>query len=163
MLKEDVAQTIRNRGIRSGACPMGNVSPEVLDGAKSVDKPSQQIRTGQIIHARCEVKRRLIKGCRYMPPSTRYVEQVSTLEQPFPQNFCRWINSGLDVTSERVPSSHAVDFPLLSPGNLENENIVIIPVQVETVRGPPARVCVDLHSHTKEALERFGERSNRPV
>src|SRR5690242_4039503 len=109
----------------------------MLNRAESVREPGQEIGTGWIVHADSQVQGGLIQWHRDMPPAARDVQEIAVGQHSVPQHLLWRIDGGLYVPAERVRPCHPVNLPVLSPSYLQDEYVVVVPVQIKSVGCTP--------------------------
>src|ERR1700749_2323356 len=129
------------------------VAPESLARAHALGEPAQQVKARPIVDADSQVQRRRGQRLRDVPPAAGYVEHVSVFERRAPNRLARRASGLLNVTHERRAPRLAVHAPTLAPRDLKDENVVVVPMQVEAARGLPTRVHVHLHVLSKQKLK----------
>ena len=80
------------------------------------------------------------------------------IQQAFPQRCVRLGKCRLCVDRKWILARHPVYLPMLPTRNLQDENVVIIPMKIEAVRGAPACICVYLNADTEQGLQRLWQR-----
>jgi len=65
----------------------------------------------------------------------------------------RWYGSIRDVVLEWMQTSWIPDLPVLLPGDLEDQIVLVVPVNVESIVAPPPGVQINRHAMMKQTLE----------
>src|SRR5205085_5441104 len=128
---EFAAQTCGVCALLGCASEARQVAARGFAGAQVVNEPTQEINAGAIVYADRQVQRRLIKRQRDVPPTARDVEQVAGCECGGPERLAGWLRGRLDVFNKLRRSRLAIDAPVFAPCNLQEKDVVVVPMQIE--------------------------------
>jgi hypothetical protein len=168
VVEVDRFETADEGGFQGGEVPQaffgGVESREVSTKDLFVDetrgKPLKEVEAGLAGDGEREMKRRLGEGGRDVPPTARKIEKIAGFQETVPERGCGRGDgrNGVAIGGDRMRPAHAVDFPRLASVKMKDEDIVVIPVEVEAARRAPAGVEVDVDAFAAGEFERFGDR-----
>ncbi len=98
-----------------------------------------------------------------MPPAPRQVEHIAGGEHQIGDGLLgRWLGR-FDVAVHRQRAGGAVDAPALRAVELDDDHVVIVPVDAEALGSGPGGVQVGLHAGPQPALQLTGQGADAGV
>src|SRR6187431_1413250 len=103
------------------------------------------------------MKRRLVHRHRHVIAAPGDVQEIAGLEDLVERSTCRWHAGAAQPGAIHTIDSGSIEEPPLSSLQMEDEHLLVVTVQIETVEATPRRVEVDLRVAAEEQLERFAQ------
>lgn len=131
------------------------VDPKLLDHPCLVGQPAEVIDSCSLRNTEGDMQTVSLglSPCS-MPGSSRNVQEVAGLNDTLPDNLLRRFAIGLSISMHRVPATRRSNLPMLCALDLNDNDVMVVPVQRKPRGRPCGEVRIYLAELTKLPLQR---------
>src|ERR1700733_919925 len=100
---------------------------------KLIHKPLQQLAAVWRYDRHSKVQTWFVQWVSNVPPPARHVDHVAILENAIPHRIFLWLPGLFNILFQGMQACWSIHFPVLAPVKLQDDRILTIPVQIETL------------------------------